>query len=624
MAEVVTLLQANLEEAQELTSVVPDSSDNPDLKATERRSLLRAATATKKTVFDSNQPNSREGSKKAPNSWQARLRKRVHQGAGALRPPHYEWLKETMANAPKPRIMTFKTIGRAPIEAPVSQVRLTPVRLMSPTPTFVDDDLQEGEASGGEDTAADLQYPPRSISRQCRHLLMEQSPVAAFDVMSIYLSCEFFKACSVCFVREMVAAGGPPALKGVSIPPHVNVYAEGDPGHCMFVVARGSAAVVDRRGRPQRELGISDYFGGLEVLGITGRRLETICAKTSLQLLVLTQTTLTKMLKRPTAQEDEMLKNANKAPENSTALKQSQLMGIHTHNTFDDERRHFEVESVRLYKEYIGTGVRANVKPRPTLSPRRTLSSNTFESQVGNGEASRRASEQQADALAAASADHADAMQARERLFAKTVSSLRHDMRMGFMMPADSFGGAGASKQKSFASPRRQKQGHKPAGGDDRDLVPVASETKDDDQASEEKDDETFAQDVAAPLDPHLLPPLHLLNPVQKHGILRQLRHQNKGQIGQVVKAAPSLGYERAKQRGRASVKPWCSQDDIIAGHTQQGMTNSASMKSMINSSSMKSMINSSSMASVTTGTGGDDVSVQFSQGSRRGTPERD
>lgn len=405
------------------------------------------------------------------------------------------------------RIVTFNTVGKAPVEAPKHPARLTPVRLMTPSPAPVSDTaVQDITLGKKDDPNVNLQYTPRSFSRQCHHVMKDQGKVVPFDVHSIYLDCAFFKHCSHSFVRELIRAGGPQAWHGLSVPPHVNVYQEGDIGHSMFVIGRGTAASIAPDGRIKKEYGISDCFGQIQVLGVTTRRLETIRAKTTLQVFVTTQNTLTKILK-------------------GSHL----LSGI----TFADERRHFEKESVRIYKDFLR---RRPIGKRQTVLRKGTSGRIAAEAPVERFEDRRKrlAAEKAARleviaAVVTGASDCLEVTQARERLFSRVASSLRTDLRRGYMMPAEHCDQAdksdgGNDSQSAQSVLRRKLRSNKELVDEEMSLLMPLSADADDEGTK-------IDPDIDDPLDPYLLPPLNWLSPVQKHGILRQLKQQSRGKL---------------------------------------------------------------------------------------------
>jgi len=413
--------------------------------------------------------------------------------------------------------------------------------------------------------------------------MLEQSSIKSFDVMSIYLSCGFFQSCSLGFLRELVLAGGAPAWRGVSVPPHVDVYVEGDPGHSLYVVARGKAAIVRKNGTlvgDSQELVIGDYFGEMQVLGVSSRRLETVRAMTYCQLLECTQNTLTKLLKRTKADEDA--ENIGK----TTSLKRMGTMKMLS--LYPDERRHFESESVRIYKEYSSGGTRAQggVMRRPTMIVKKAttgISELDPEHKLRSFEV--RAERARQEALGACD-DSPEAAQARERLVTKVVSSLRGDMRRGFMMPADAERGQGGGEkqtQKNFTKPKdpaaRKVAGENGPVSPDGEVNLPAISCEVSDIREDDEDDEALIQDK---LDPQCLPPLALQSPVQKNWILRQMRNQQRKMTG---------SQRQSSKRGTAP-------------RQTHGMAVSASMASMV--------------STITTGTGGDETSLQ--QGSSHRT----
>merc|ERR1712196_237826 len=110
---------------------------------------------------------------------------------------------------------------------------------------------------------------------------------------------------------------------------------------------------MGKQGKVLKEFGISSYIGQHQVLGINSKRLETVRALTSCQLLVTTECTLMELLKR--AKEDgghdedeqqiEAQSNDKRASTASTKAKRKSygpLIGRAMQcSLFHDERRHF-------------------------------------------------------------------------------------------------------------------------------------------------------------------------------------------------------------------------------------------------------------------------------------------
>merc|ERR1712100_618084 len=132
-----------------------------------------------------------------------------------------------------------------------------------------------------------------------------------------------------------------------------------------------------------------------------------------------------------------------------------------------------------------------------------------------------------------------------------------------------------------------------PGAEGDEDILDVRVEDP------EECDDEAYIHDVASPLDPHCLPPLALLSPVQKHGIPRQLKHINRAKAvafskspGGLRRASREIAAETWQQLSRQPDKTV-----LESWSSQQGSKGSTSGASML------------SVDSMTTATGGGELS---------------
>jgi len=254
-------------------------------------------------------------------------------------------------------------------------------------------------------------------------------------------------------------------------------------------------------------------------------------------------------------------------------------------NAFAEERRHFEGEAVRLYRDHVGESHRERPCPSASAGGDRSRLGRTTKAYLGKlagleeldpdrGASPDCSKEQEAPTQYAlkrslrgtgptpssryvsgdadggsdffsAGGDRlensASSPNTRERLVTHLVQSLRTDMRRGYMMPADSLGGAkrryASSKSKSKKSiakrsisvsgslqPRRRGSTVCSTVGDG-DLENLAR------QLNDEADDDEARDPVSAPLDIQMLPPIGLLSPAQKHGLLQQLRSDARAKV---------------------------------------------------------------------------------------------
>eukprot|EP00929_Paragymnodinium_shiwhaense_P059021 TRINITY_DN29547_c0_g1_i1.p1 TRINITY_DN29547_c0_g1~~TRINITY_DN29547_c0_g1_i1.p1 ORF type:complete len:701 (-),score=187.14 TRINITY_DN29547_c0_g1_i1:263-2365(-) len=213
--------------------------------------------------------------------------------------------------------------GRVIVVMPAHPARLTPLRQMPPEVAEEDvlEDLpgavkaagmaitcpgrfQEPATAAADGESGSAPVPPRSFSRQCRRIMYEQHSVALFDARQSIMECAFFQACSAGFVRELIAAGGPPIWQGESYDCGSIIYTEGNVGSSLFVVVRGFAEVTATWRQEPGNIAPGEFFGAPQVLGVLTRRHETVHAKTSLHALVISNTVLSRLLKK-TRVDDE-------------------------------------------------------------------------------------------------------------------------------------------------------------------------------------------------------------------------------------------------------------------------------------------------------------------------------
>lgn len=298
--------------------------------------------------------------------------------AGSLDTAVYRtWCDKSQSFVNRERFVVFQTIGRAPVESPPHPARLTPVRQLasagassprarartSSSETWANDAASSEEGVG--------MRRPRTFSAHCSKVLGEQGAVQAFNPQRIYLACEFFSVCSLCFIRELVASGEPPLWQGITFDSKAVIYSEGDSGTSMYVIVRGVAEVVCK-GREPRELRAHDYFGEAQALGVLTERQETVYAKTSLHALEVSCGTLTNLLRRERTQDmaTDGLAAPPKPPASPTpkgsvlnpqeptasrAPRRTQRCGSASLRfyAFAEERGHFEHLAGHLYQQLV-------------------------------------------------------------------------------------------------------------------------------------------------------------------------------------------------------------------------------------------------------------------------------
>lgn len=522
------------------------------------------------------------------------------------------------------------------VNLPVHDGRLAHVRKLVPSPP--------GSRGPPEDQ--------KWFSKKCSTVIAQQTSVSTFDPVRVYMSCEFFKPCSLSFVRELVAVGGLPSWRGQTLESGRVVYKEGEVGTCMYVVARGTAQ-AEKDGKLLRTLGKGDHFGHAQVLGVLPRRFESVTAQTSLQLLEVTLNSITRLLKRTKADSpaDYMLDDddsqdasspgcspspgatSQAAPsrtshflEQGTKLEDAVSGKTGAAYVYIDERRHFEREAVRLYLELgsasrqsrggrnaskgkrpvRSTGIGLGSPPemaqkvqdgddaldedavavhqassRPTA---RTVSKATVVAQLaaaspqaGNGGSGVTSAESvQATAMTSPKewraqvrrmqvvlfeGDPQDGAILREKFQHRLVESMRSDMRRGYMMPAESVGTKRAGSSLSGSAGGKQKGRTSSMGLEEG----AEGESTGDEHDDDDEDDGIAITDCRFMLDQSLLPPLRLLSPVQKQGLLRQSQEQviaakryrravYKGKVQPfVLKQLQTRSFEKSDEQRRAS-----------------------------------------------------------------------
>lgn len=391
--------------------------------------------------------------------------------ADVVAPEYARWLEESKDHELQELKAVFRTVGRAPVDAPKHAPRLRPIKTLAMPESSEERRSQQGSKgsrksvvtkSTSEDTVETIDVG--SLQRTFSELYLEgvdnQGAAQPFDTMNVYHNCSFFSACSPSFLHDLVQAGGAAAGVGRSLMAGEVVYRKDDPGTSMFVIARGVAESSgkgntekncwDEFQEVKEEIRIHGHFGEKQVLGILTKRSETISAKTALHIFEITAGVFTKLLRRTKADE-EALHGMEPGSLQVFSIQRSLTGG--SQSVYPEERRHFESETVRMYRELSG----AHWKRRPTevgralsttseeirrYNKKRETSISRLDSTLFSGiqmvEDKAAASPRHAVTLAALEAHEAAQMQARERLMSRLVESLRADMRGGCMMPADS------------------------------------------------------------------------------------------------------------------------------------------------------------------------------------------
>jgi len=317
-----------------------------------------------------------------------------------------------------PRHLELRTIGRAPVETPARPARLCLLRqpapaagtpVPPPTParanaagqsTAVEPEVQQGGEGEGEHGG---DGSPRSRSEdagggldggafagQCRAVVGDQDLVEAYDAHKIYQSSSLFGKCSPCFIRHLVAQGGPSVWSGITTDVGVVVYSAGDTGHSAYIIVRGFAETISAAAsaaaaaaaahggtsagaaavEEARRLGPGDCFGDAQAVGVEVTRQETVRAKTSMHLLEVSCSTLTRLLMQkigpdadidataPTSWSKGRTLGSMSSPPEAPKVAERASLNMHDESddhqqhqqyAFKEERRYFEREATRMY-----------------------------------------------------------------------------------------------------------------------------------------------------------------------------------------------------------------------------------------------------------------------------------
>lgn len=280
--------------------------------------------------------------------------------------PYAAWCKQVAPHLSPPKHIYFAAAGqRAPLNTPAHPARLDIVRQMAqtwPSPLSSRNDASLFAATQGS-TGLDAENAwgelPRTFSGECCLIVTDQSPVELFEVTKVYQDCELFSRCSPGFLQELVTVGGSPSCHGLSFNCGAELYAEGEAGSSLFVLVRGTVLLTQKCSQePPRALRHGDTFGVAEGLGVTIQRQESAEARTSVQVLEVSLSTLTKILTgspfgasfTPFVDFEESVPR----PQTSPTV------------AFATERRHFEQEARRLWHQFRGKKFR---RPRITSMP---------------------------------------------------------------------------------------------------------------------------------------------------------------------------------------------------------------------------------------------------------------
>jgi len=463
--------------------------------------------------------------------------------------------------------------GNVIIDAPTHAARLTPIRQLSEEEEV---DHQTGATDEQANVAGETENAEqvrkstnvgglrRTFSKQCCRVMRDQHTVEAFDARSILKGCRFFRPCSCAFTRDLVMNGGWPLWRGEYYDSGAIIYNEGDVDTTMYVIRNGSAESFYKDwNREPINFGPGEYFGAAQALGVLSRRHESMRAKTSIHVLVISAPILAKLLKR-TKEEDERIQGMEicNTPR-SEGVNRTTSIGIPAsmrkssgsasmQYVFMEERRHFEREAVRLYLD-LGNprSTRGNVSGSGSSAARarrRTDDEPDAEATVEGltddktTPSSSRRAVRRPGASGQVKANAEDLVQeaqlSTQRFARRVVNSLRGDVRRGYMMPH----GESVHETKKKDRARRQSAqsvGAQPSDGQRGIATAWGAKATDsnvgiavDGGSSAEEDDDVQIEESnkieKTPIDLAQLPPLGLMNPAQKFLLLKQVQEQAK------------------------------------------------------------------------------------------------
>jgi len=453
----------------------------------------------------------------------------------------------------------------APVSPNSAQVQ-SPVNAQPVAEEQLDDattsQQQSQETVTSEDSCSDSSGEIEGLfPDSCNEVVDNQDTLQNYDAVKIYRQCRFFKPCSLWFIRELLFSGGDAVRRGQTFDSGAIVYSEGDPGMCMYVVARGTAEVSSTT-KSTFCVGYGGSFGDAQVLGVSSVREDTVRAKTSLHVLQVTCGALTRLLKKtplsdlnenPATSDD---KSVNKKPGHlermsvmTTGMSKRCSQGSSLPYVFLEERHHFEREAVRIYHEQnqhhaqqvadkkdvctADTNAAGSLVETPARRKQRTdgkelisiasaqrpkshaVSSGLNVAHVSGLENPRQWRQQVERTQQILVEGKLQDIPARDRYIESLSTSIRSDMLGGQMMPPDS---AFKKRRSSFIPPSTCKD------SSGRRLTGTGRHRK-----GTQKREEPMIVDAARhALDFQLLPPMKELSPMDKHTLLQLLQKQAK------------------------------------------------------------------------------------------------
>lgn len=261
------------------------------------------------------------------------------------------------------REVVFQT-GRAPINLPPHPARLELIRDVAPfSEDFSGTSTAQllthtapagffGAKTGVQGRHIQKSSLPRSFSGECCQVINDQAPIEFFDSLAVYRSCPLFQRCSPGFIQKLMSVGGKSACHGKIFECGSTIYPEGQRGSCMYLIVRGTIALVPA----SKLLGPGDCIGVAQGLGVVAERQETAIAETSVHVLEITLSALTTIF----TEKEEF--------HSSTCFGGESWGNYYTH-----ERRLFELEARRLRVEKAAKTRRMKREATDTTKATKTL-----------------------------------------------------------------------------------------------------------------------------------------------------------------------------------------------------------------------------------------------------------
>jgi len=261
--------------------------------------------------------------------------------------PYQDWWQNVAQRTQRRHREVVFQMGRAPINLPPQPARLELICKVAPLSEdfsgLSTEQLLTNTAPAGFFGAKNTLNPhgrhvqkstlPRSFSGECCQVISDQSPIEFFDSLAVYRSCPLFQRCSPGFIQKLMTVGGKSAWNGKIFECGSTIYSEGQRESCMYLIIRGSIALVS--GASKQIIGPGECIGVAQGLGVLAERQETAMAETSVHVLEVTLSALTTIF----TEKEEFHNSSGGEP-----------LG----NYYTRERRLFEMEARRLGAEKRG------------------------------------------------------------------------------------------------------------------------------------------------------------------------------------------------------------------------------------------------------------------------------